>query len=176
MYDIFNENRISLIFINEILDLNTQKFHHNPMNSTSKICEDGTSGRNLAAWCLPSWVYRPPCLTWTGKEERGCSHGHPMLLFPITMEEVRVYGEIYGAAGEVVFRYLLLWDVRIWVTQLFLLHFHSSKSAATDVLGHLRATWTQKCLPTNIVITFTLIKIWKITHCVNILYEPTQIV
>lgn len=127
--------------------MNTQKFHHNPMNSTSKICEDGTSGRNLAAWCLPSWVYRPPCLTWTGKEERGCSHGHPMLLFPITMEEVRVYGEIYGAAGEVVFRYLLLWDVRIWVTQLFLLH-HSSKSAATDVLGHLRAKVVNTKVPT----------------------------
>lgn len=35
------------------------------------------------------------------RDDSGRSHGHPMLLFPITMEEVGVYEEIYGAAKEV---------------------------------------------------------------------------
>ena len=41
-------------------------------------------------------------VTWTAGDDSGCSHGNPVLLFPITMEEVGVYGEIYGAAEEVV--------------------------------------------------------------------------
>lgn len=38
--------------------------------------------------------------TWTLRDDSGRSHGHLMLLFPITMEEVGVYEEIYGASEE----------------------------------------------------------------------------
>lgn len=61
---------------------------------------------------LPDFPFAPaPCSlrtvphawlkgTWTLRDDSGRSHGHLMLLFPITMEEVGVYEEIYGASGE----------------------------------------------------------------------------
>lgn len=66
----------------------------------------GTSSQALAA---PSPLSLGLCTvphawltaTWMARDDSGCSHGHPLLLFPITMEEVSVYREIYGAAKEV---------------------------------------------------------------------------
>lgn len=52
----------------------------------------------LGLWTVPhAWLRG----IWTVRDDSGRSHGHLMLLFPITMEEAGVYGEIYGTAEEV---------------------------------------------------------------------------
>lgn len=81
------------------------KFYHNlQLNST----KEGSSFDAVPTPLL--WPFLVLCTvphasltgTWTARDDSGRSHGHPVLLFPITMEEVGVYGEIYGAAEEVL--------------------------------------------------------------------------